>query len=344
LILSICITTRNRADFIGETLDSILAQLEDDTEIVVVDGASTDATSEVVSGYALKAPAVRYFRETENSGFDGDYDKAVAYAQGDFCWLATDDDVLAPGALARVKAVLDSESPDVLVVDAEIRDLTLSATLKPRRLGFSGLRRYGAEDGDRLLTDAGDALSFIGGTIVRRSAWMSRERRNYYGTLFVHVGVLFQSPPIGKVVVLGEPLVIIRAGNAMWRPRSFEIWSFMWPELIWGFPGYGPASKSAVTPIEPWRKPRWLLVNRAMGSYSMTEYRRYLHAKALGVFRPLAFLIAAAPGIVVNALAALYLRLTGKAGSDAAYDLVTCSRFSTWMTRLLIPSPASRSS
>lgn len=41
--LSICIPTYNFGEFIGETLDSIVCQATDETEIVIVDGASTFA-------------------------------------------------------------------------------------------------------------------------------------------------------------------------------------------------------------------------------------------------------------------------------------------------------------
>ena len=50
-LLSICIATYNRANFIGETLDSIILQLTEDVEVVIVDGASTDNTREVVESY-----------------------------------------------------------------------------------------------------------------------------------------------------------------------------------------------------------------------------------------------------------------------------------------------------
>ena len=49
--LSVCVATYNRAEYIGETLESIIPQLTDEVEIVVVDGASTDGTSTVVKGY-----------------------------------------------------------------------------------------------------------------------------------------------------------------------------------------------------------------------------------------------------------------------------------------------------
>ena len=46
--LSICIATYNRGAFISETLDCILTQIEPGVEIVVVDGASADNTSDVM--------------------------------------------------------------------------------------------------------------------------------------------------------------------------------------------------------------------------------------------------------------------------------------------------------
>jgi glycosyltransferase involved in cell wall biosynthesis len=59
-LLSICIATYNRADYIGETLDSIIPQLTDNVELLVVDGASTDNTEDVVRTYT--DPRIRYVR------------------------------------------------------------------------------------------------------------------------------------------------------------------------------------------------------------------------------------------------------------------------------------------
>jgi glycosyltransferase involved in cell wall biosynthesis len=340
--LSVCIATFNRAAVLGETLESMLPQLGPGIEVVVVDGASADGTREIMEAYSSRNPAIRYFREAENSGVDKDYDKAVGYAEGEFCWLATDDDLLAPHALARVMSLLDVEESDVLIVDAQIRDRTLTETLRAQRLGFSGMRRYGPDDGDALLADAGNALSFIGGTIVRRQTWMSRDREPYFGSLFIHIGVIFQAPLPRGATVLAEPLVLIRAGNAMWRARSFEIWSFKWPSLIWGFDRYRPDAKDAVTPKEPWRRFRWLMVCRAMGAYSIDEYRRFLLRRRLGPYRMFALAAALFPGRVANLLFGLVIFFRGRAGGDDAYDLVECSRYSNRLTRLIVAARGNR--
>ena len=48
----------------------------------------------VLERYLEPGRPLRYFRESVNSGVDRDYDKAVGYASGEYCWLMTDDDLL----------------------------------------------------------------------------------------------------------------------------------------------------------------------------------------------------------------------------------------------------------
>jgi abequosyltransferase len=333
--LSICIATFNRDRFIGETLESITAQLQPGVEVVIVDGASSDGTAAVVAHYVERFANVRYVREDRNSGVDADYDKAVGYARGRHCWLFADDDLIAPGAIARVLEALERGTVDLLIIDAEIRDRAVVRTLKRGRLPFTGERTYGPQDAAQLLQDTGDALSFIGGVILRRDLWLSRDRERYFGSLFIHVGVIFQEPPIERVKVLAESLVMIRYGNAMWRPRSFEIWAFIWPELIWGFAGFSPMAKRQVTPLHPWKNARWLFRLRAMGGYSLAEYRTWFTDRKLGVWRIWLLAAALLPGRLANFMGVCMLGAAGSGAGEANYELVTCSRYSSRASRLL---------
>jgi len=54
--LSVCISTVNRAAFLGATLENLVAQATEELEIVVSDNASTDETGKVVAEYALRFP------------------------------------------------------------------------------------------------------------------------------------------------------------------------------------------------------------------------------------------------------------------------------------------------
>ncbi|MBI2966565.1 MAG: glycosyltransferase family 2 protein [Bacteroidetes bacterium] len=331
--LSICIATYNRGLFIGETLDSILIQMEFGVEIVVVDGASTDNTPEVIAKYLSSYPEMRYYREQENSGVDRDYDKAVGYARGEYCWLMTDDDLLRPGAVSRVLESINGTF-DLIVVNSEVRTVDFSKVLVMRFLKFQGDREYAAKDKEKFFSEVADYLSFIGSVVIRRDLWMARDRSSYYGTVFIHVGVIFQHPAIFVVKVIADPLIIIRYGNAMWTSRGFEVWMFKWPQLIWSFSDFSDQSKSVVCHREPWMLIKKLILFRATGGYSMHEYKHFIAVKTKGWSCGVYMAIALFPAAIVNLLASFYLVLCNRNARAGLYDL-SRSRHATWVSRFL---------
>lgn len=319
--LSICIATYNRGKFIGETLDSILTQMEPGVEIVVVDGASPDNTPEVMAQYLLQYPEIRYFREELNSGVDADFDKAVGYARGDYCWLMTDDDLLKSDAIKKVLSTLDGEE-DLVVVNSEIRNVDLSEVFEHQRLPFNVDKVYRAADSEEFFAEIAGYLSFIGCVVIRRACWLSRDRATYYRTLFVHVGVIFQNPSITNVRVISEPLIIIRYGNAMWTSRSFEVWMFKWPKLIWSFSYFSDAAKRKVCRREPWRSVKALFHNRALGAYTVLEFQKFWPNNMGKVERAMAYLLSVFPASLANFIMVFYFSIFAKSAQMALHDLL----------------------
>jgi abequosyltransferase len=336
LKLSICIATYRRAQYIGQTLDSIIPQLNEHVELVVVDGASPDDTAAVVQSRVDRGARVRYFRESTNSGVDQDYDKAVGYAVGDYCWLMSDDDLLVSGAVDRVLRELEAQ-PDLVVANAKVMNADLSIDLNPRLLDVSTDQRWDSSGGEGLFAQVGAYLSFIGGVIVRRAFWQARPREAFYGSLFIHVGVLFQSPAVERGCVIAEPLIVIRYGNAMWSGRSFEIWMFKWPQLIWSFRHFSEASRTRVVTRFPFLSAKRMFFWRAVGSYSLSEYESYLHG-APPLRRGLVQkLIARIPGRLANLICGVYyLMLPRKQAGMQVYDLARAghsSGLSRWLAQ-----------
>src|SRR6476619_5168785 len=89
---SVCMATYHGARFVAEQIESILHQLGDQDELVVVDDASQDATVDIVSKYAAD-PRVRLERNPDNLGYVRTFYKALRLARGDYLFLADQDDV-----------------------------------------------------------------------------------------------------------------------------------------------------------------------------------------------------------------------------------------------------------
>jgi len=304
--LSFCIATRNRGTFIGATLESIICQATEQVEIVILDGASTDNTEEVVRRYQERFPQLRYYRQNTNLGVDHDFAEAVARAQGEYCWLFSDDDLLKSGA---IQAVLDAmkDQYGLIIPNAEVRNADLSKVLEPKRLQLSADRIYKPNQNRRLLTEVGDHLTFIGCVIINRQLWNTREKEKYFGSCFVHAGVIFQSPLPEDTLVIAKPLISIRYGNALWLGKAFEIWMFKWPDLIWSFPDYPDSVKLQASPKEPWRRMRTLLLLRAKGAFTIKEYLEWLEPRLDSCWtRAVAKAIAQFPGQVANFLGIVY--------------------------------------
>jgi abequosyltransferase len=304
--LSICIATLNRGAFIGETLRSIAAQVREGVEIVVLDGASRDNTEQVVRELQQTVPCLRYIRQDRNCGVDRDFNTVVELASGEYCWLMSDDDLLKPGAVQEVLRAIDC-SYSLIIVNSEVKTFDFSRMLDPNRLRIDADRVYAEADFQRLFEETSAYLSYIGAVVIKKDIWLAREKEPYFGSFFIHVGVIFQQRLPGKVLVIAPPLITIRFGNAQWRPKEFEIRMIRWTNLIWSLPAVSEPMKEKCYPREPWRSIKSLLFYRAKGTYSMTEYRRWVKpqlrsswdtAKALG--------IALFPGVIANLIGLVY--------------------------------------
>jgi glycosyltransferase involved in cell wall biosynthesis len=329
MLLSICMPTLNRASYIGESLDSILPQLAEDMEVVIVDGGSDDGTADVVGRRIASCPRIRYQLtahleegkpKPSNAGYDRDCDAAVQLARGRYCWLLPDDDPLAPDALSTVRKYLES-GVALVVVNSEVRSKDLSRQIVSQRMVLAEDVAVAKGDAARLMNVAGQYLSYAGGVVVRRDWWLARERERYYGTGFVHVATIFQSPADLDAVVVARPLIRLRYGNASWTDRAFSIWMFHWPELIWSMP-LEEEAKRAVIPREPWTQWSRLLFYRARGIFNRAQYRLLRERKKLSwPTRVVASFITCIPGRLLNAVGLLATFLMGKRKSLRFVDL-----------------------
>jgi glycosyltransferase involved in cell wall biosynthesis len=102
--ISVMIPAYEAEAYLGEAIESVLAQDYRPLEVIVVDDGSTAATGEVARRYT----DVRYHRQ-ENAGNGAARNTAVGLATGDLFAFLDADDRLVPNALQNLAAVFEVE-------------------------------------------------------------------------------------------------------------------------------------------------------------------------------------------------------------------------------------------
>ena len=105
-ILTIAIPTFNRKRLLKRALDSVLYQMEDDVEVLVVDNASDDGTDTMVATFQKQYPTLQYKKNSENIGADRNFLKCLRDAKGKYVLLLGSDDILLNGAVQHITAFL----------------------------------------------------------------------------------------------------------------------------------------------------------------------------------------------------------------------------------------------
>ena len=117
-LVSMVVATYNHADFLEETLESLLQQEYEHAELIVVDDGSTDGTAAILDRIRLRHhERVRTARH-ENAGQAQSLNRGFRMAHGDFVCLVNDDDPQPPGLLRPLVDALQAE-PEIVLVYAD---------------------------------------------------------------------------------------------------------------------------------------------------------------------------------------------------------------------------------
>lgn len=111
-LLSLCIPTYNRSQYLKKCIDSIICQqefLDGKVEIVISDNASEDATREVVEAYLKKYDNIFYHRNDVNVR-DRNFPIVLSEAHGILRRLCNDTLIYLPGSLAEMCSVAEKYS------------------------------------------------------------------------------------------------------------------------------------------------------------------------------------------------------------------------------------------
>lgn len=157
-LVSVCIPAYNNADYISETIDSILSQTYKNIELVIVDDNSKDNTLEILRDYEARDKRVKVYHNEKNLGMAGNWNHCLELCTGEFIKLMCADDLIVPEAIAKEVAVFE-KYPEVVLVSSNTKLVDLDGKNK----GF--YKRYPMKKP-------------IDGKIVNKRGFFNK---NYYG-------------------------------------------------------------------------------------------------------------------------------------------------------------------
>lgn len=108
-LVSICIPNRNMARYIGETLESVLAQTWQPLEVVVLDNASDDDSWDIIQEFASKDPRVHTHRNDDLLPMVRNHNRCMALSNGHYINLLSADDLLEPTFVERCMELFQRE-------------------------------------------------------------------------------------------------------------------------------------------------------------------------------------------------------------------------------------------
>ena len=275
VLVSICITTRNRRDQLEKSLQNMLLQLPRDFEVMVVDGDSTDGTEDLLKQVSNSDPRVRFQKQKVNLGLDAGYAQAANESLGEYIMFAGDDDELVEGSLARVRERLRSEaSVELLLCNYSVLDPSLTKILLSKRLDNDSPSQFPPHKVDELFLLAEGLLTFIGSVVVSRQRWNNLEQDDFLNSYFIHVGAALSSPLTSRILMEREPVFLARGGVPSWNTSAAEIWLFKWPAVVQKLEALSHQFRKAKE--LSWKRslPNAILWQRALGNVSWGNFAK----------------------------------------------------------------------
>lgn len=220
--LSIAIPVYNFAEYLTHTLDSIIKQAKlHNIEVLIYDGASSDATSTIIKSYLNSYENLRYIRSLKKGGIDLDMAKCIDLVRGNYCWLFSGDDLMHSNSVERVLNYLSSWKPDLLLLRHNECDVNMDVICEWSVLSIETDNLFDLSEIQSRKNFLEAAItseaffSFMGGLIVKRSKWLKGKFDNdFAGSNWEHIfriwGLTNKKFKLGYV---HKPILDRRGGN-----------------------------------------------------------------------------------------------------------------------------------
>jgi glycosyltransferase involved in cell wall biosynthesis len=122
--VSVALCTYNGEQYLLEQLESIVKQTQAIDELVICDDGSNDRTADILHDFARQSPfKTRVYINNQNIGSTRNFERCLAYCNGDIIFLADQDDIWVPTKVEKLLTYFaQNPNKDAVFSDAKIID------------------------------------------------------------------------------------------------------------------------------------------------------------------------------------------------------------------------------
>ncbi len=140
-MISVCMASYNGEKFIEEQIQTILANLGKDDELVISDDGSTDNTRNIVTSLIRLDNRIKLV-DGPKKGVIANFENAIKVSKGDFIYLSDQDDIWESNKVKKVQEGFENKECMLVIHDADIideHDRVMEKSFFDRRGSKSGI-------------------------------------------------------------------------------------------------------------------------------------------------------------------------------------------------------------
>jgi glycosyltransferase involved in cell wall biosynthesis len=115
LIATVLMSVYNDEVFVEEAIKSVVLQLTEDMEFLIIDDSSSDRTSEIINNFQSQYPKIRIIRNEQNRGLGYCLAIGTEKAKGKYIIRMDADDICLPDRFSKQISFLE-KNPDIDIV------------------------------------------------------------------------------------------------------------------------------------------------------------------------------------------------------------------------------------
>ena len=163
IIISVIIPVYNAQVFLFKCLDSVVDQISEEIEIIVINDGSIDESSQIAQKYAQKYDSIKVIHQS-NQGVFAARNNGLVHARGEYLIFLDADDYLVKGSIEYLISLLNKRRYDIIFFNIKLIGKKFLKT-KPYLPKYS----IGSNISKVMFLDSKAIAGYMGGKLIKTS-------------------------------------------------------------------------------------------------------------------------------------------------------------------------------